>query len=76
MREGHAGREVGCIRYYTVQVFIDGTPKLVEGYTDKGASQQLGAKLEPAKAQGEQGLVDPFKQHPKRPLAEHVADWI
>ncbi len=48
-------------RYYTAQVFIDGKPKLVKGYTDKQASEQLGAKLERAKAQGEQGLVDPYK---------------
>jgi hypothetical protein len=35
----------------------------------------MGAKLERAKAQGEQGLVDPYKPHRIRPLAEHVADW-
>jgi integrase len=63
-------------RFYTVQVFIEGKPKFVKGYTDKGASEQLGAKLERAKAQGEQGLVDPFKQHRRRRLSEHVGDWI
>src|SRR5436305_2021072 len=63
-------------RFYTVQVFIDGKPKLVKGYTDKGASEQLGAKLERAKAQGEQGLVNPYKPHRGRPLHEHVGDWI
>src|SRR5688572_19312996 len=62
-------------RFYTVQVFVDGKPKLVKGYTDKQASEQLGAKLERAKAKGEQGLIDPYKPHRKRPLAEHVAEW-
>ena len=62
-------------RFYTVQVFIDGRPKLVKGYTDKQASEQLGAKLERAKAKGEQGLIDPYKPHRNRPLAEHVTDW-
>lgn len=63
-------------RYYTVKVFVDGKPKLVKGYTDRQASEQLGAKLERAKAQGEQGLIDPYKAHRKRALAEHLADYI
>ena len=63
-------------RFYTVQVFIDGKPKLVKGYKDKGASEQLGAKMERDKAQGEQGLQDIFKIHRRRPMTEHVADWV
>src|SRR5438874_11901958 len=62
-------------RYYTVQIFIDGKPKFLKGYTDKQASEQLGAKLERAKAQGDQGLIDPYKPHRKSRLAERVADW-
>ena len=62
-------------RFWMVKVYLDGKPKLVKGYTDKAASEQLGAKLERAKAQGEQGLIDPYKVHRKRALAEHVADW-
>lgn len=62
-------------RFYTVQVFIDGKARLVKGYTDKQASEQLGAKMERAKAKGEQGLIDPYKAHRIRPLAGHVADW-
>jgi hypothetical protein len=42
-------------RFWMVKVYLDGKPKLVKGYTDKAASEQLGAKLERAKAQGEQG---------------------
>jgi integrase len=62
-------------RFYTVQVFMCGKPRFVKGYTDKAASEQMGAKLERAKAQGETGLVDPYKEHCARALAEHVRDW-
>ena len=60
-------------RYYTVQIVVDGKPKLFKGHTDKGASEQLASELERNKARGERGLIDPFKVHKARPLAEHVA---
>lgn len=63
-------------RFYMIQLSINGRSKLVKGYTDKGASEQLAAKLERAKAQGEEGLIDPYKIHRKRHLSEHIADWI
>ncbi len=63
-------------RFWTVQVFIDGKPKLVKGYTDRTASLQLGAKLERAKARGEQGMVDVYKPYRNRPLADHVKDYV
>jgi integrase len=63
-------------RFYTVQVFIDGKPKLVKGYTDKQASEQLGAKLERQKARGDQGLIDPYKAAKCRPTSEHLKDYI
>ena len=63
-------------RLYTIQIVVDGRQKLFKGYTDRGASMQLAAKLERRKAQGEEGLIDPYEIHRKRPLAEHVADWI
>lgn len=75
-RKGTPGAKWAESRFWTVQYFLNGKPKMVKGYTDKGASEQLGAKLERAKAQGEQGLVDPYKAHRKRPLTEHVTDWI
>lgn len=45
-------------------------------YTDRQASRQKLARYEKAKAQGVEGLIDPFKQHKSRPLTEHVADYI
>jgi len=63
-------------RFYTVQVNVDGRKRRIKGYTDKAASEQMGAKLERAKAQGVEGLEDPYKVHRNRRLCEHVADWI
>jgi integrase len=63
-------------RFWTVQYFLNGKPKTIKGYTDKTASEQLGAKMERAKARGEVDMVDLYKPHRGRPLAEHVADWI
>ena len=37
---------------YTVTVMVNGRQKRIKGYTDKGASEQLGARMERAKAQG------------------------
>jgi integrase len=63
-------------RYYTVKLHLPGDRvKFIKGYTDKQASEQLGSKLERAKAQGTEGLEDPYKLHRKRPIVEHVADW-
>ncbi len=63
-------------RFYTVQVNVDGRIRRIKGYTDRAASEQMGAKIERAKAQGAEGLEDPFKAHRNRRLCEHVADWI
>jgi integrase/recombinase XerC len=63
-------------RFYSIQYVLDGQTKIVKGYTDRQATEQLAAKLERAKAQRAEGLEDPYKAHRKRPLAEHVGDWI
>src|SRR5207249_10333787 len=64
-------------RFYTVQYRLPGGRiKRVKGYADKGASEQLGAKLEKAKARGEQDMVDVFAPHRKRAVSEHVDDYL
>ena len=63
-------------RFWSVQYVIDGKLKIVKGFIDKTASEQLGARMERAKARGEMGLVDIYKPHRGRALADHVADWI
>lgn len=54
----------------------DGRRRRHKGYVDKAATLQLAAKLERAVARGEQDLVDPFREHRRRPLAGHVADYV
>ncbi len=74
--KGTAGATWKKSKTWTVQVCIDGRRKLLKGYTDKSASEQMGANYERARARGEQGLTDPYKAHRHRPLVEHVGDWI
>jgi hypothetical protein len=44
-------------------------------YGDKAATLQKKARLEKRAAQEIEGLVDPFEEQRKRPLAEHIADY-
>ena len=53
-----------------------GKVKRIKGYKDKGATKQLAAKLERNQARGEQGLVDPFKAHRKKAIAEQIGDYL
>ncbi|MCL2647165.1 MAG: site-specific integrase [Phycisphaerales bacterium] len=75
-KKGTLGATLQKSRYWMVKYYIDGKPQFVKGYTDRQASEQLGAKLERAKAHGEQGLIDPYKDHRARPLAEHIDDYL
>jgi integrase len=49
--------------------------KRIKAYTDKLASKALMADLERALARGERGLVDVYKEHRSRPVADHLAAW-
>src|SRR6476646_5942228 len=64
-------------KHWTIQ-YRDGAGKIrrVKGYTDKEATRQLAAKLERAQARGEEGLVNPYRVHLARPIAEHVAEYL
>lgn len=53
-----------------------GKPKSARGYVDLRATRQLAARLEAAAAQGEEGLINKFSVHDRRPLMEHVADYL
>jgi integrase len=64
-------------RHWTIQYRdASGRIKRVKGYTDKGATKQLAAKLEQQQARGEQMMVDPYKAHRHRPLDEHFAEYL
>jgi integrase len=64
-------------RHYTIQ-WRDAAGKIKrrKGYTDLGATRQLAATIEKQEARGEQGMVDVFKAHRARPLAEHVREYL
>ncbi len=53
----------------------DGKTHQVKGYTDKGDTQQLAAKLQKQARHEHIGLADPHEDHRRRPIAEHVDDF-
>jgi len=53
----------------------DGRVLRVAGYTDKEATKQLAARLEKKAARQQEGMVDPFEEHRRRPVTEHLADF-
>ena len=54
---------------------LDGIRKRVKGYKDKQATAQLAARLEREAELAAEGIVDKYKEHRKRPLKEHLADF-
>src|SRR6516162_1652798 len=59
------------VRYYTA----DGRRKPVPLCPDLGRSKQLLNKLLTDAAMRQHGLADPYADHRKRPLADHLADF-
>jgi len=53
----------------------DGIRKRVKGFKDKTATAQLAAKLEKESELEQAGIIDRFKEHRQRPLAEHLRDF-
>ena len=53
-----------------------GTRKRVKGFKDKTATAQLAAKLEKEAELADAGIVDKYKEHRKRPLLEHIKDFL
>lgn len=53
----------------------NGKPKKAKGYKDKKASDQKAAELEKKAERKEEGLCDPFEEHSKRPLREHLDNY-
>ena len=75
-----AGNNGKRIRKQTQCWYIDyktaeGTRKRVKAFKDKQATQQLAAKLEKEVELAQAGIVDKYKEHRKRPLAEHFDDF-
>src|SRR5665647_1417963 len=53
-----------------------GKIKRIKGYTDFESTKQKAAKLEIELARGREGLSDPFAIHDKRPLMEHIGEFL
>lgn len=53
--------------------WVDG--KAVKLFTDSVASLQRLAELVTKSERSESGVLDPFEEHRRRPLVEHVEDW-
>src|SRR5262249_26124782 len=48
----------------------------VKGYRDKKATEAMAAELERRAARLAAGLADPMDEHTKKPLNEHLGDFI
>lgn len=47
----------------------------VKGYRDKKATEQKAARVEKALSQGEEGLVDKYREHKAVPLVSHITEY-
>jgi len=61
--------------WYVGYTDSDGIRRRVKAYTDKDATRQMAARLEKEKGLEREGIIDPYKAHRKRPLAEHLKDF-
>jgi integrase len=68
----------GSNKRYSISWFDSETEKWRErtGYTDKGLSQREGERLELESAKRAAGEIDPLAEHRKRPIREHLTDFI
>jgi integrase len=64
-------------RNYTIQ-WRDaaGQIRRMDGGPDKGAAKQRAAAMEKALARGETGMINPFKVHKARALADHLKEYV
>jgi len=70
------GQERTSRRYYIRYRDADGKIVMEVAYTDKRASENLLAQREREAARGERGMRVPCREHRRRPLSEHVEDFI
>jgi integrase len=68
----------GGNKRYSISWFDAETDKWRErtGYTDKGLSLREGERLELESAKRAAGEIDPLAEHRKRPIREHLTDFI
>jgi len=61
--------------YYVRYKDHEGRWRWEKGYTDLRATRELQRKIDERVAHKQEGLVDPFDEHRKRPLSEHLDDF-
>jgi hypothetical protein len=62
-------------KWYTRLPGLDGKPQPVPLSANKTVAQQMLAKLLNKAELSKVGIDDPFEEHRKRPLAEHLTEW-
>jgi len=62
-------------KWHIKYVDAEGIERRVTGFKDKEATRQLAARLEKETELARAGIVDGFKEHRKKPLAEHLEDF-
>ena len=62
-------------KYYTRLTDADGIKRTIPLFRDKTASQQRAAQLQKEIELARAGVVDRYKEHRKKPLAEHIEDF-
>ena len=55
---------------------VGGKVRRIKAYTDKAASEAMLTEWRKAQERGDAGILDPYKVHLDRPLAEHVDDYL
>jgi integrase len=75
-KKGTLGARLKESKNYTIEIIVNGRPKRIKGYTDEKATKQYAARLERQIAQGAEGLIDIYAPHRRRPLAEHISDYV
>jgi len=63
------------LKYYTRLTDTDGIKRTIPLFRDKTASQQRAAQLQKEIELARAGVVDRYKEHRKKPLAEHLEDF-
>ncbi len=53
-----------------------GKRRTIRGYSDRDASQAMGERLERDAARKAEGLLDPVDDQARRPIGEHIDDYV
>jgi len=63
------------LKYYTRLTDADGKKRTIPLYTDKTASMHKALQLKIEFEQAEEGIIDRYREHRKRPLSEHLREF-